>query len=131
MGERTMRKWGTGSWLECIRERAQLEPEFGHLMFARAVKCFVEGDLTLCKGTLHDYVYATIGFAELGRLLGKSPRSVKRMLSNGSNPRSADLFAVIEHLQKAERVEIEVSCDSAKPRARKAARKTTGEAAVA
>ena len=117
--------------LEYVRERAQLEPEFGHLMFARAVRCFVEGDLTMCKSTLHNYVYATIGFAELGRLLGKSPRSVKRMLSNGSNPRSADLFAVIERLQKAERVEIEVSCDSAKPRTRKAARKTAGEAAVA
>ena len=117
--------------MECIRERAQLEPEFGHLMFARAVKCFVEGDLTMCKGTLHDYVYATIGFAELGRLLGKSPRSVKRMLSNGSNPRSADLFAVIEQLQKAECVAIEVSCDHAKSRGRKAALKTAGEAAVA
>ena len=117
--------------MDCLRERAQLEPEFGHLMFARAVKCFVEGDLTMCKGTLHDYVYATIGFAELGRLLGKSPRSVKRMLSNGSNPRSADLFAVIEQIQKAEFVAIEVSCDHAKSRGRKAALKTAGAAAVA
>ena len=114
-----------------IRERVQREPEVGHLMFARAVRCLAEGDLTMCKATLHNYVYATVGFAELGRLLGKSPRSVKRMLSNGSNPRSADLCAVIEQLQKSEGVEIEVACRPAKPQAGKAGRKTAGEVAVA
>ena len=131
MVERTMVKCGTGSWLEYIRERAQHEPEFGHLIFARAVRYFVEGDLAMCKSTLHNYVYATIGFAELGRALGKSPRSVKRMLSDGSNPRSADLFAVIGHLQKAEGVEIDVSCNTARSQGRKAARKPATEEAVA
>ena len=131
MGERTMRKCGTGSWLEYVRERVQREPEVGHLMFARAIRCLAEGDLTMCKATLHNYVYATIGFAGLGGLLGKSPRSVKRMLSNGSNPRSADLCAVIEQLQKTGGVEIEVECRPAKPRARKAARKTADAVAVA
>ena len=131
MDERTMRKCGTGSWLEYIRERAQLDPEFRRLIFVRAVKYLVEGDLTMCKSTLHNYVHATIGFAELGRTLGKSPRSVKRMLSDGSNPRSADLFAVIGHLRKAEGIEIDVSCNTVRSQGRKAARKPATEEAVA
>ena len=131
MGKKEMRKWGTGSWLEYLRERTRREPELGRLMFARAVRCFAEGDLTMCKGTLHDYVFVTIGFAELGKLLGKSPGSVKRMLSNGSNPRSADLFAVIEQLQKTEGVEIQVACQPARSQEGKTAHKTAGGMALA
>ena len=131
MGKTAMKKRGTGSWLEYLRERTQLEPELGRLMFVRAVRCFAEGDLTMCKGTLHDYVFVTIGFAELGKLLGKSPGSVKRMLSNGSNPRSADLFAVIGQLQKTEGVEIEVACRPAKSQTSKVAHETAGRVAVA
>ena len=126
-----MRTRLTRPFSELVRENVQRDPELGRLILMRAIRYFNEGDLVMGKSALGSYIDATIGFKELGRALGKSPESLKRMLKSGSNPRSSDLFALIEHLKKAECVEVEVSCMSAETARGGSARKTTGEAVIA
>lgn len=121
----------TRPFSELVRDCVRRDPELGRLMFADAIGYFNEGDLAMGKATLDDYIFATIGFDALGKALGKSPASLKRMMRNGSNPRISDLFAVIDHLQKAASVEIEVSCKPAKPRGKTTTRKVAREKAVA
>ncbi len=47
---------------------------------------------------LRDFVKGTLGFEALGRRLGKSPKSVMRMLSAKGNPRADNLAAIIAAL---------------------------------
>lgn len=122
----------TKPFSEHVRELAQGDPELRRLMLARAIRYLNGGDIILGKATLVDLINATVGFDALGKAVGKSPKSLRRMLDNGSNPRIATLYAVIDHLRKAEGVEIEVSCNPVKPR-KKAHRKAAmpaGEMAV-
>ena len=126
-----MRTRLTRPFSELVRESVQREPELGHLILIRAIRYFNEGDLVMGKSTLANYIDATVGFAELGRALGKSPKSLKRMLKNDSNPRSADLFALIEHLKKAECVEIEISSMPAKHIRTERPRKSASDAVIA
>ena len=126
-----MRTRLTRPFSELVRENVQRDPELGRLILMRAIRYFNEGDLVMGKSALGSYIDATIGFEELGRTLGKSPESLKRMLKDGSNPRSTELFSLIEHLKKAESVEIQVSFMPAKSARGKTARKTTGEAVIA
>ena len=58
---------------------------------------------------LRDYVNATLGFAELGRRLGKSPKSLTRMLSAKGNPRTDNLCAILKALQEQEGVTLTVT----------------------
>ncbi len=48
---------------------------------------------------MRDYINATVGFEELGRMTDKSPKSLMCMLSVGGNPRTDNLFAFIGCLQ--------------------------------
>ena len=43
---------------------------------------------------------ARAGFDELGRLTGKAPQSLMRMLSRTGNPQARNLFEVIRVLQE-------------------------------
>lgn len=126
-----MRRRLTRPLSELVRKSVQREPELGRLMLVRAIRYFNEGDLVMGKSTLGNYIDATTGFDELGKAIGKSPRSLKWMLKNGSNPRSSDLFALIEHLKKTERVAIEVSCKPARHARRVSTGKAAGEAVIA
>ena len=120
----------TRLYADTRRERAQREPEFGRLIFLRAVKYLSKGDLVMGMGVLHNYIDATIGFDDLGKALGKKPESLKRALENGNDPGGVDLREVIRYLRKVEGVRFKVSCKPAKP-ARKPTTKSTGEMATA
>jgi hypothetical protein len=58
---------------------------------------------------LRDYVNATIGFEALGEEMGKSPKSLIRMLSDKSNSRADNLLAMVSRLKQHEGVTLNVS----------------------
>ena len=60
------------------------------------------------KAILRDYIKATMGFEELSSLTEKSAKSLMRMFSPKGNPQARNLFAVIDHLQKKEGVQLQV-----------------------
>jgi len=51
----------------------------------------------------------TVGFLKLGEALGRSPKSLMRMLSPTGNPQARNLFGVIRYLQKQTGIELHIT----------------------
>jgi hypothetical protein len=66
------------------------------------------GDLDTGKIVLREYVNGTIGFLKLGAALGRSPKSLMRMLSPTGNPQARNLFEMVAYLQKIDGTVLEV-----------------------
>jgi len=93
----------TRSYDETVKARARRDPEFRQAMLEEAMRLIVaENDFGTAKLLLRDYVNATLGFEALGRRIGKSPKSLMRMLSAEGNPRADNLLAILKALQDHE-----------------------------
>ncbi|MEP7245040.1 MAG: transcriptional regulator [Gammaproteobacteria bacterium] len=99
----------TKDFKETVRERALKDRRFRRALLSEAADCFLAGDVATGKAVLRDYVHATVGFEELGRATKKSPKSLLRMLGPSGNPQASNLFAILEYLQKKERIRLEVA----------------------
>ena len=97
----------TREFKQTVVERAQADTEFRRAMLEEAVNQLLGGDVAMGKRLLRDTVNATIGFTVLGTELGKSPKSLMRMLSEDGNPRAENLFAILAALQAREGVRLE------------------------
>jgi len=96
----------TREFKETVMEMAQRSPEFRVGLLEEALEAFANGELEAGKILLRDYVNATVGFEDLGAALGKSPKSLMRMLSVDGNPRADNFFAVVAHLKNREGVSL-------------------------
>jgi len=76
--------------------------EFRVALLAETFNAMASGDLETGKLVLREYINGTIGFVALGEALGKSPKSLMRMLGSQGNPNARNLFDMIAHLQKVE-----------------------------
>lgn len=99
----------TRDFKETVRARARRDREFRRALLSEAADCFLAGDVETGKTVLRDYVHATVGFVELGRATRKSPKSLLRMLGPAGNPQASNLFAILEFLQKKERIRLSVT----------------------
>ena len=77
-------------------------------MLEEGVECLLSGDVDTGKAILRTTINATIGFEELARLTGKSPKSLMRMFGPTGNPQARNLFDIISILQKHEGVRLTV-----------------------
>jgi DNA-binding phage protein len=93
---------------ETIKEDLQASPPFRRAFLAEAIGCMLEGDVETGKSMLREYINGTVGFVALGGALGKSPKSLMRMLSHQGNPQVRNLFEIIAYLQKQEGTVLEV-----------------------
>ena len=66
------------------------------------------GDVETGKIVLREYINGTVGFIKLGAALGRSPKSLMRMLSPSGNPQARNLFEMVAYLQKREGTVLEV-----------------------
>jgi len=101
----------TREFKEMVVERAERDPEFRREMLKTGVELLLTGDpedAAIGREKLRTYVNATIGFERLASQLGKSPKSLMRMLSASGNPSLSNLSAVIGALQRVEGVRLEV-----------------------
>lgn len=99
----------TRSFKETVRERAQEDIEFRQGLLKEAVNQLLAGDLVMGKMLLRDVVNATIGFPELADRLGKSSKSLMRMLGKDGNPKADSLFAILSVLQEEEGIRLEAN----------------------
>lgn len=88
----------TKDFKETVKGRAESDPEFRVALLREALEAIVNGELEVAKILLRDYVNATCGFTELGDSIGKSPKSLMRMLSEAGNPNAENLFSVTRDL---------------------------------
>jgi hypothetical protein len=82
--------------------------DFRRAFLCEAVRTMVEGDLETAKIVLREYINGTVGFPKLGAALGRSPKSLMRMLSPTGNPQARNLFEMVAYLQKVEGTVFEV-----------------------
>jgi hypothetical protein len=93
---------GTRNHSETIKKDLQSSAEFRRDLLIETFNCMLEGDLETGKIVLREYINGTIGFVALGGALGKSPKSLMRMLGPKGNPTARNLFDMVAHLLKAE-----------------------------
>jgi hypothetical protein len=102
----------TRRFSETVRADLEKNGEFRRALLSEAVACMVSGDLETGKAVLREYVNGTVGFLKLGSALGRSPKSLMRMLSPAGNPQARNLFEMVAYLQKAESTALEIrACD--------------------
>jgi DNA-binding phage protein len=99
----------TREFRQTVQLRVQRDPAFARALLGEAVQAMLAGDLDTGKALARDYINAAIGFEELGRRMGASPKSVMRMFSVAGNPQARNLFAVLELLQSNAGVRLKVS----------------------
>lgn len=93
---------------ETVRTRALHDPAFREGLLRESIDNMLTGDTETGKALLRDYINATIGFEELGRLIHKSPKSLMRMCSSSGNPTASNLFDIIYTLQQKEGLHLQV-----------------------
>ena len=98
----------TRQFTETIKQRAEKDPEFRIGLLTEAAECFLNGEMATGKTLLRDYVNATIGFQDLGKIVDKKPESLMRMLSAKGNPRAENFASLIASLQKHEGINFHV-----------------------
>jgi DNA-binding phage protein len=91
-----------------VKADLQRNSAFRRALLSEAVACMVSGDIETGKVTLREYVNGTVGFLKLAEALGRSPKSLMRMLSPTGNPQARNLFEMVAYLQKAEGTVLEV-----------------------
>ncbi len=98
----------TRKFSDTVKADLQSNRDFRRALLSEAVACMVSGDIETGKVTLREYVNGTIGFLKLGEALGRSSKSLMRMLSPTGNPQARNLFEMVAYLQKVEGTVLEV-----------------------
>jgi DNA-binding phage protein len=89
-------------------ERAKRDPKFRAALIGESVELIAEGDVETAKSIIHDYVLASIGFEALAKRVGKTPESIKRMLSQRGNPTIKNMASLLASISKHEGVTLHV-----------------------
>ena len=92
----------TRSFSDTIKADLHRSAGFRREFFSGAVECLITGDIDTGKVALREYINGTVGFIPLGKALGKSPKSLMRMLSSEGNPHMRSLIEIVAYIQKAE-----------------------------
>lgn len=99
----------TRSYKETVMEMIKRDPIFRELMLTGGVEFLFGDEPEVGKILLRDYIIGTIGFDELGKLVGKSPQSLVRLFEHDGDPDDHNLPEVIRCLQQNAGIQPEVS----------------------
>lgn len=102
----------TRDYKESIRERAERDPDFSAALMQEALTAILEGDPETARIILRELVNSTIGFEMLAGELGKSSKSLHRMLSPQGNPTMDNLTSILVALQKGLNTNLKVILSS-------------------
>lgn len=97
----------TRSFRETVMEELR-DKKFRRAFLGEAIHDMLAGDLDSAKTVLREYINGTVGFISLGKALGRSPKSLMRMLSQEGNPHARNLLELVAYLQRADGVVVEV-----------------------
>ena len=103
----------TRDFKETVQARAKRDPAFRKALLREAIESFISGDIQTGKIVLRDFINATVGFAKLGRVMHRSPKSLMRMLSTTGNPHAKNLFEIVAFLQQHEGLRFKIRSSSA------------------
>jgi len=103
----------TRDFKETIQIRVQRDPAFRRELLREGVECLLWGDMETGKTVLRDYINATVGFPELGKMTQHSPKSLMRMLGPSGNPQARNLFEIVRYLQDKEKIRFKLRAATA------------------
>lgn len=103
----------TRKFSETVKADLEESAGFRRALLSEALSCMASGDVETGKIVLREYVNGTVGFPRLGAALGRSPKSLMRMLSPTGNPQARNLFEMVAYLQKVEGTVLEVHARNA------------------
>ena len=98
----------TRDFKETIRARVKRDVAFRKELLREGIEAMLTGDIETGKTILRDYINATVGFAELGAVTQRSPKSLMRMLGPNGNPQARNFFQIVAYLQQKEGVRFEL-----------------------
>ena len=93
---------------EVLRRRLQVDAEFAGNVLGEAIDCLLRNEVVVAQLLLRDITNCTVGFPALARETGILEKSLMRMLSAKGNPQARNLFAIIEALQRLNRLKLQV-----------------------
>ncbi len=99
----------TRSFKDTVKARVARDPAFREALLTEAVEQLLAGEVDLGKAVLRDYINATIGFERLSAETGTPSKSLMRMLGPTGNPTASNLFAVLNKVQQASGVHLNVA----------------------
>lgn len=97
----------TRSFRDSVMEELR-DKEYRRAFLGEAISDMLTGDLDSAKIVLREYINGTVGFIKAGEALGRSPKSLMRMLSSDGNPQARNLLELVAYLQKVEGAVAEV-----------------------
>lgn len=103
----------TRDFKETIQARVRRDPAFRRELLREGIECLLSGDVETGKAVLRDYINATVGFSELGRITQQSPKSLMRMLGPSGNPQARNLFGIVRYLQEKEKIRFKLRAATA------------------
>jgi hypothetical protein len=89
----------TRSFRETVQARARRDVKFRQALLGEAMQALLDGNLEEGRAALRSCVNAMVGFEKLGAALGRSPKSLIRMLGPLGKPTAENLLSVIGLLQ--------------------------------
>ena len=98
----------TRKFTDTVKSDLQSHADFRRALLGEALSCMLSGDVETGKIVLREYVNGTIGFQKLGTALGRSPKSLMRMLGPQGNPQARNLFEMVAYLQKVEGTTLQI-----------------------
>jgi DNA-binding phage protein len=98
----------TKAFKETVQARVQRDPKFREALLIEGVQSLVAGDVETGKVILRGYINATGGFEKLGAAAKMPPKSLMRMFGPRGNPTASNLFGVLAHLQRRDRVPLQI-----------------------
>jgi hypothetical protein len=98
----------TKNFNDTVKAKLQENAKFRKALLREAVGAMIAGDVDSGKSLLRKYINGTVGFVKLGEELGRSPKTLMRMLSLAGNPQAKGLFEMVAYLQKMEGTVLEV-----------------------
>ncbi|WP_422126406.1 DNA-binding protein [Thioalkalivibrio sulfidiphilus] len=102
----------TREFRQTVQARVRRDAAYRRALLTEAVDELLAGELGSGKSLLRDYVNATLGFEALGKELGRSSKSLQRMLGPAGNPTAENLFAILRVLQEQEGRQLKVRLKS-------------------
>jgi DNA-binding phage protein len=98
----------TRDFRETTKEMLNDSPAFRRELLREAINTMFDGEFNVGKSVLRDYIKGTVGFPSLAEAMGRSPKSLMRMLGPDGNPQAKNLFEIVAILQKKEGVRLEL-----------------------
>jgi hypothetical protein len=99
----------SGSFKELVRTRVADDPKFATALLREGVDALLSGDVDTGKSIIRDYIKATVGFEQLGKVTHTQPKSLIRMFGARGNPQARNLFSVLGYLQKRAGIQLHVN----------------------